>query len=91
MELPRHADSASPSARSRFKYIYYHGVWDRNGFYDLQTDPHERHNLIHIPAFTEKKEVLKKQLFAELEASGALEIPIRPPKGEPLHDRKLRR
>jgi hypothetical protein len=59
--------------------------------YDLQTDPHERHNLINIPAFTEKKEVLKKQLFAEHEASGALEIPIRPPKGEPLHDRKLRR
>ena len=75
----------------RYKYIYYHGLWDKNGFYDLQTDPHERHNLINIPAFTEKKEVLKKQLFAELEASGALEIPIRPPKGEPLHDRKLRR
>ena len=50
-----------------------------------------RHVLVNIPAFTEKKEVLKKQLFAELEASGALEIPIRPPKGEPLHDRKLRR
>ncbi|UCG48773.1 MAG: sulfatase, partial [Phycisphaerales bacterium] len=29
----------------RYKYIFYHGLWDHNGFYDLQTDPHERHNL----------------------------------------------
>ena len=26
----------------RYKYIFYHGVWDLNEFYDLQTDPRER-------------------------------------------------
>ncbi|MDA7897404.1 DUF4976 domain-containing protein, partial [Akkermansiaceae bacterium] len=75
----------------RYKFIYYHGLWDKNGLYDLKTDPQERHNLIDVPAFAKKKEALKKQLFSELQASGALEVPIRPPKGEPLHDRKLRR
>jgi len=75
----------------RFKYIYYHGLWDKNGFYDLQTDPHERHNLIDVPAFEGKISAMKAQLFDELEASGGLEIPIRRPRGEPLHDRKLRR
>ena len=38
----------------RYKYIYYHGVWDRNGFYDLETDPNERVNLIKIPAYQEQ-------------------------------------
>jgi len=75
----------------RFKYIYYHGVWDHNGFYDLKTDPHERHNLIHVPAYREQIESMKNQLFTELRASGGLTMPIRPPAGERLDQRKLRR
>ena len=75
----------------RWKYIYYHGVWDRDSLHDLQTDPHERHNLIHVPAFAAQAEKLRAQLFAELAASGGLQLPILPPAGEPLHDRKLPR
>jgi N-acetylglucosamine-6-sulfatase len=75
----------------RYKYIFYHGVWDHDGFYDLQTDPHERHNLINVPACREQISALKKQLFDELEASGALEIPVRRPQGERLDQRKLKR
>ncbi len=72
----------------RYKYIYYHGLWDSDGFYDLQTDPHERHNLIHVPAYSELVESMKKRLFDELEAGGALEIPVRRPLGERLDQRK---
>ena len=75
----------------RFKYIYYHGVWDHDGLYDLETDPVERHNLISVPAYAEQVAALKKQLFAELEASGGLNIPVRPPAGDRLDQRKLRR
>ena len=75
----------------RWKYIYYHGIWDRDSLHDLQTDPHERHNLIHVPAFAAQAERLRAQLFAELAASGALQLPIAPPAGDPLHDRKLPR
>lgn len=75
----------------RWKYIYYHGIWDRDSLHDLQTDPHERHNLIHVPAFAAQAEKLRTQLFAELVASGGLQLPILPPAGEPLHDRKLPR
>ncbi len=75
----------------RYKYIFYQGVWDRNGLYDLETDPHERHNLINLPAYQDKRETMREQLFAELENSGGLQMPIQPPKGIPLHDRKLRR
>lgn len=75
----------------RYKYIFYHGLWDRNGFYDLQTDPHERHNLIDIPAYSERIAVMEKQLFDELKADDGLNIPARYPKGERLGQRKLRR
>lgn len=75
---------------TRYKYIYYHGIWDRNGFYDLQTDPLERHNLIDIPAYGEHVGELRAQLFREMEASGGLELPIRVPKGVQFYDRKLR-
>jgi N-acetylglucosamine-6-sulfatase len=75
----------------RYKYIYYHGIWDKNGFYDLATDPHERHNLIDVPAFQEQITQWKEQLFSELDASGGLSMPLLEPKGEPFHDRKLQR
>lgn len=73
----------------RFKYIYYHGVWDDNGFYDLDTDPHERYNLIHVPAFKQQVAKMREQLFTELESLGALNLPVRRPKGDRLDDRKL--
>jgi N-acetylglucosamine-6-sulfatase len=75
----------------RFKYVYYHGVWDRNGFYDLQTDPDERVNLINIPSYKQQILSMRTQLFQELDASGGLVLPVRPPKGVQFYDRKLRR
>lgn len=73
----------------RYKYVYHHGVWDIDAFYDLETDPIERHNLIQVPAYQEQIEELRNQLFSELEASGALEVPFRSPAGERLDQRKL--
>jgi len=73
----------------RYKYVYYHGVWDYDSFHDLTLDPLERYNLIDVPAYQERVEELKQQLFEELEASGALIMPLRPPAGERLDQRKL--
>jgi len=75
----------------RYKYIYTHGVWDHDGFFDLQTDPYERHNLINVPAFQPRITAMKQQLFDELDAGGGLAIPIRRPQGERLDQRKNRR
>lgn len=75
----------------RFKYIFYHGLWDLNGFYDLETDPHERHNLIKVPAYRQQIAEMQQQMFAELDASGGLVLPVRPPAGDRLDQRKLRR
>jgi N-acetylglucosamine-6-sulfatase len=74
----------------RYKYVYHHGVWDIDAFYDLKTDPIERHNLINVPSYQEHIVRLRDQLFEELEASGALEVPFRRPAGDRLDQRKLR-
>ena len=47
--------------------------------------------MINLPGYQEQIQALKTQLFTELEASGGLTIPIRPPKGVECYDRKLRR
>ncbi|MBI1370831.1 MAG: sulfatase-like hydrolase/transferase [Planctomycetes bacterium] len=73
----------------RYKYVYYHGVWDIDSFHDLATDPDERHNLIQVPAYQDQIAKLRDQMFKELEASGALDTPVRPPYGERLDQRKL--
>jgi len=75
----------------RYKYIYYHGIWDIDSFHDLKTDPHERHNLIQLPAYQPQIEKLRQRLFAELKARDALNMPVRPPHGERLDQRKLPR
>jgi len=74
----------------RYKYVYYHGHWDIDSFHDLKTDPHERHNLINVPAYKDQIEKLRDTMFSELEASGALQIPVRIPAGQRLDQRKLR-
>ncbi len=73
----------------RYKYVYYHGVWDLDSFHDLETDPHERHNLINVPGYREQVVKLRTQLFKELEASGALNVPYRRPAGDRLDQRKI--
>lgn len=74
----------------RYKYIFYYGLWDHDGFYDLETDPLERHNLIKVPVYRDLIDVMKRQLFDELEKSGGLNIPVRLPAGERLDQRKNR-
>ncbi len=61
----------------RYKYIYYHGIWDIQELYDLETDPEERHNLIHVPAYQDRIREMRKRLFDRLEATGGMQVPIR--------------
>lgn len=87
--------SATPTTSAirdqRYKYAYYHGIWDRNGFCDLQSDPLEQHNLIDLPQYQDLINEKHTRLFDELAESGGLKMPIRRPAGEQYHDRKLRR
>ena len=61
----------------RYKYIFYHGVWDINELYDLKTDPSERFNLINMPAMQDTVNAMRDRLFTKLESTGGMQIPVR--------------
>lgn len=63
----------------RYKYIYYHGVWDKNELYDLETDPQEMHNLIDAPEHQERVQEMRNEMFDIFEASGATDVKFRRP------------
>jgi N-acetylglucosamine-6-sulfatase len=61
----------------RFKYIYYHGVWDTQELFDLSNDPLERHNLIDIPHYQDTVDAMRKRLWDRLEETDGMRIPLR--------------
>jgi N-acetylglucosamine-6-sulfatase len=61
----------------RYKYIYYHGIWDIDEFYDLRTDSLEQHNLIGVPDYQERIRAMRGRLFDRLQATGGMQIPLR--------------
>jgi N-acetylglucosamine-6-sulfatase len=65
----------------RYKFIRYHGVWDMDELYDLQDDPAELHNLIYSPAHQQIAQQLRARLFAVLEKTGGMQIPLYPDRG----------
>ena len=63
----------------RYKYIYYHGIWDRMEFYDLQADPRERVNLIDVPALQQEIRARRDRLWELLQSTGGMQIPLKVP------------
>lgn len=62
---------------NRYKYIRYHGIWDRNEFYDLQADPAEMHNLIEVPEHQARIEAMVGKLYDWLEPTDGMQIPLK--------------
>ena len=61
----------------RFKYIFYHGVWDTNELYDLRTDSLEQFNLVNVPAYRDTAAAMRTRLFDRLEGTGGMQVPVR--------------
>lgn len=72
----------------RYKYMYYHGVWDLNEFYDLQTDPKEQYNLIDVPEYQDRIRAMQTQLWDRLQASNGMRIPLKRPPNFQAGERK---
>ncbi|MEZ5354765.1 MAG: sulfatase [Bryobacteraceae bacterium] len=62
----------------RYKFIRYYGLWDIDELYDLQNDPAEMNNLIFSAEHQEIADRMRKQLFATLERTGGMQIPLFP-------------
>ena len=45
----------------KHKFIQYHGVWDIDELYDLESDPQQLVNLAEDPAYGEALERLRKR------------------------------
>ena len=61
----------------RYKYIRYHGLWERNELYDLRNDPHEMYNLIEHPEHQDLIRELAGEIYDWLESSGGMQIPLK--------------
>ena len=72
-----HTPSTFALRGDRFKYIFYHGVWDLNEFYDLRTDSLERHNLIGLPHYQDSIRAMRNRMFDRLSATNGMQIPTR--------------
>jgi N-acetylglucosamine-6-sulfatase len=61
----------------RYKFIFYHGVWDTNELFDLQHDPDERVNLIGQPAHAERVKRMRDRMWDRLETTDGMRIPLK--------------
>ncbi len=61
----------------RYKYIRYHGIWDTNEFYDLETDPNETNNLIDATEHQERIAAMAAEVYDWLESTGGMQIPLK--------------
>ncbi len=60
----------------RYKFIQYHGVWDLDELYDLQTDPLEEHNLIFQESQQPRIREMRASLHKILEEANANRVPF---------------
>ena len=72
-----HTPSTFALRGDRYKYITYHGLWDLDELYDLQTDPNERVNLIRIPEHQQRVQAMRSRLFDLFEETDGMQIPMR--------------
>jgi N-acetylglucosamine-6-sulfatase len=73
---------------NRFKFIRYYGLWDTDELYDIQADPHERTNLIRDPEHAATAAQLREELFATLERTGGMSIPLYSDRGGSMNLRR---
>jgi N-acetylglucosamine-6-sulfatase len=66
---------------ARYKYIRYHGIWDVDELYDLETDPLEMQNLILGREHQKVAADMNRQLFAVLDSTQGLQLPMYPDRG----------
>jgi arylsulfatase A-like enzyme len=60
-----------------YKYIRYHGIWDRNELYDLKNDPNEMFNLIADPSKQDIAKSMSEALYSWLEETDGMQIPLK--------------
>lgn len=71
----------------RYKFIRYQGIWDIDELYDLEQDPIESRNLIFSHDHHGIAEDMRQRLFALLEQTHGLQMPLYPDRGPQMRRR----
>jgi N-acetylglucosamine-6-sulfatase len=61
----------------RWKYVRSYGLWDVHELYDLESDPHELHNLYAAPEQRRRVREMDARLFELLAETGGDSLPLR--------------
>ncbi|HKU17169.1 MAG TPA: sulfatase [Steroidobacteraceae bacterium] len=61
---------------ARYKYMHFHGIWDLDELYDLQSDPQEADNLLARPGHEALAQRMSTKLFDILEQTQGMAIPL---------------
>jgi N-acetylglucosamine-6-sulfatase len=72
-----HTPTTFALRNDKYKYIYYHGVWDTAELYDLENDPRETQNLVNVPALKQIADGMRDRLFDRLTEENAMRVPMR--------------
>jgi N-acetylglucosamine-6-sulfatase len=67
---------------SKYKYVHVYGHWDIDELYDLQADPLESNNLIFSREHQPVVRQMNQQLYAMLDETGGMYIPLFPDRGQ---------
>jgi N-acetylglucosamine-6-sulfatase len=67
---------------AKYKYITYYGLWDSDELYDLEADPGETANLIASPNHQKIIREMETELYAKMDESGGMQIPLNQPRGK---------
>ncbi len=76
-----HTPTTHAIQTGRWKFIRYHGIWDLDELYDMQSDPDETTNLINSPAHQDTVQDLRARLFKLLRETGGSSVPLLPNRG----------
>ncbi|MDX1406667.1 MAG: sulfatase [Saprospiraceae bacterium] len=74
----------------RYKFIRYHGIWDINELYDIQSDPWEMRNLIRDTMYSSQARELRNALFQWIEETDGTMMYLRPDGRGPRFDHRYR-
>jgi N-acetylglucosamine-6-sulfatase len=66
----------------RYKFIRYHGLWDVDELFELQSDPLEMTNLAYEKDQAERVREMSARLFALLAETDGTAIPLYPDRGQ---------
>lgn len=63
--------------KGKYKFIWYHGIWDVSEFFDLEKDPEEKNNLYRHPAYQPLVKEYREALWDWLEKTNGMQIPLK--------------